>query len=83
MIIYPTYVDPVNEILSTNLCCEIEAPVYPNPETMLITPGGKPASMISWPIIKAVKGVCSAGFKTIVHPAANAGATFQHIINNG
>lgn len=47
MIMYPTSVEPVNEILSTNLCWEREAPVYPNPETILITPGGKPASMIN------------------------------------
>jgi hypothetical protein len=50
---------------------------------MLITPGGNPASLISFPIIKAVNGVCYAGLRTIVHPAANAGATFQHIIKRG
>lgn len=60
-----------------------EAPVYPNPEMMLITPGGKPASVINRPIIRAVNGVCSAGLRTMVHPAAKAGPTFQHIINKG
>ena len=39
------------------------APVYPNPETMFMTPGGNPASIINWPSIKAVNGVCSAGFQ--------------------
>src|SRR5947207_1494752 len=35
---------------------------------MLITPGGKPASMVSSPIRRAVKGVNSEGFKMTVHP---------------
>lgn len=48
-----------------------------------MTPGGNPASVIKRPIIKAVKGVCSAGLSTIVQPAAKAGATFQHIIKSG
>lgn len=83
MMMYPTSVDPVKEILSTSRCWDRLAPVYPNPDTIFITPGGNPASEISLPIIKAVNGVCSAGFRTIVHPAANAGATFQHIIRRG
>jgi len=44
--------------LLTSLCCERHAPVYPNPVTILITPGGTPASLKSYPNIKAVKGVC-------------------------
>jgi len=43
MIIYPTSVDPVNDILSIPLCVDTAAPVSPNPETILITPGGNPA----------------------------------------
>lgn len=58
IIIYPTSVDPVNETLSTSLCWDKFAPVYPNPDTIFITPGGKPASLNSFPNIKAVKGVC-------------------------
>lgn len=46
IMMYPTSVDPVNEILSTNRCCVRDAPVYPKPVTMLMTPGGNPASLI-------------------------------------
>lgn len=83
MIRYPTAVDPVNDILSTKWCWHRVYPVYASPGIMLTTPGGNPASLMNWQIINAVKGVCSAGFKTIVHPAAKAGAIFQHNINNG
>ena len=83
IMIYPTSVEPVNEILSTNLCWERLAPVYPKPDIILTTPGGNPASLNNLPKSKAVKGVCYAGLRTIVHPAANAGATFQHIIKRG
>jgi len=30
-----------------------------------------------------VSGVCSAGFRTIVHPAARAGASLEVARNNG
>lgn len=50
---------------------------------MLTTPGGKPASLMSSAILSADKGVYSAGFKTTVHPAASAGASFQLIIKAG
>ncbi len=30
-----------------------------------------------------MSGVCSAGFSTIVQPAARAGATFQEAISSG
>jgi len=83
MIKYPTYVDPVNDILLTSPCCESASPVFPNPVIILITPGGKPAFTNNYPKSKAVIGVCSAGLSTTVHPAAKAGATFQAIINNG
>lgn len=80
---YPTYVDPVNETLLISLCCDNASPVFPSPVTKLITPGGKPASLIKFANIKAVNGVCSAGFKTMVQPAARAGAHFQVNINRG
>ena len=80
---YPTSVEPVKETLLIPWWVETNDPVYPNPVTMLITPGGNPALLIRSPSIKAVKGVCSAGFKTIVHPAAKAGAIFHVIISNG
>jgi hypothetical protein len=43
MIIYPTDVDPVNDILSTNLCWQIAYPVGAYPDKIFITPGGNPA----------------------------------------
>ncbi len=55
----------------------------PNPETMLMTPSGNPASLISYAILKADKGVCSAVFMTTVHPAAKAGPNFQACIKRG
>jgi len=50
---------------------------------ILITPNGNPAFTNNYPKSRAVIGVCSAGFRTTVHPAANAGATFQAIISKG
>ncbi len=83
MTMYPTSVDPVKEILLIPLCVEMYDPVYPNPVRMLTTPAGSPAWLKRLLNIKAVKGVCSAGFITIVHPAARAGATFQLNIKSG
>lgn len=80
---YPTYVEPVKDILLTSLCWDKYSPVFPKPVIMLITPGGNPALTKRDPNKRAVKGVCSAGFKITVHPAARAGATFQAIINSG
>jgi hypothetical protein len=39
--------------------------------------------MINSPILKAVNGVYSAGFMTIVHPVARAGPSFHAIIKAG
>lgn len=36
--------------------------------TTFTTPGGNPASLIREAILKADKGVCSAGFNTTVQP---------------
>lgn len=61
--------EPVKATLSISLWCEIAAPTEgPKPGTTLTTPGGKPASLINWAQYKAVKGVCSAGFKITVLP---------------
>ena len=51
--------------------------------TRLTTPGGNPASSKTRNVSTAHSGVCSAGFTTIVHPAASAGATFRVIIEMG
>jgi hypothetical protein len=83
MIRYPTSVEPVKDILLTNLCWDRYSPVFAIPVIMLITPGGNPALTKSYPSKSAVKGVCYAGFKMTVQPAARAGATFHAIINRG
>ena len=78
MIHRPTSVEPVNAILSTPGCRTSAAPaVDPGPGTTFRAPAGKPASMASSPSISAVSGVSCAGFRTTVHPAARAGATFH------
>jgi len=43
-----------------------------------IRKGGMPAWRANSAAAKAVKGVTSAGFTMIVHPAANVGATCQY-----
>jgi len=47
------------------------------------TPGGTPASSPSRASASAESGVCSAGFSTIVQPAARAGAALRVIIAEG
>jgi hypothetical protein len=49
----------------------------------LSTPGGSPACIAGSPSSNADSGVCSAGLRTIVHPAASAGATFHAAISSG
>ena len=50
---------------------------------MLTAPRGKPASIINSPKRRAVRGVCSAGFRTTEQPVARAGPSFHEAINNG
>ena len=50
---------------------------------MLTTPSGKPASWMSEASSIAPTGVCSAGLRTTVLPAASAGASFQAAISSG
>jgi hypothetical protein len=47
------------------------------PGTTLNTPGGSPAATAASAMMLPSKAVSSAGFKTTVQPAANAGAIFQ------
>ena len=83
MTILPTSVEPVKATLSTSGWAASAAPGTPSPVTMLSTPGGKPASMTSSPSRSALSGVCSAGFSTMVQPAASAGAIFHTAISSG
>ena len=57
--------------------------MWPNPGTMLTTPGGKPTSAISSATRRVVSGVSSAGLRTTVFPAARAGPIFQLVNISG
>ena len=76
--------DPVNDIFDIISFFTIDDPTTsPEPWTILITPGGTPASSQILASSKVPLGVNSEGFKTIVHPEANAGAIFHAASNNG
>ncbi len=80
----PVWVEPVKEILATPGWVTKASPASgPVPVTMFRTPGGKPASMASWPRKRALSEEHSEGLSTTVQPAASAGATFQAAIMNG
>ena len=79
----PTSVEPVNAILSTSGWSTSSLPDSPSPVITLRTPAGRPASWASSANARAVSGVNSAGFRTTVHPAASAGATFHATISSG
>lgn len=70
---------PVKEIMATSGWCVREEPAAdPNPGTTLTTPAGIPASFTSSANTSAVKGVCSAGLTTTVHPEIHRNfCTFQ------
>src|SRR6267154_43440 len=77
-IIFPTAALPVKATLSTPGWATRAAPVIlPKPLMMFTTPGGRPASSNQLANSKAVSGVCSAGFRMQVQPAASAGACRQ------
>ena len=77
----PTSVEPVKPSLRTSGFDVISAPIAgassAAPVTTESTPAGRPASSASAATASAVSGVCSAGFRTIVQPAASAGAVFR------
>ena len=58
-------------------------PVSPAPVTMLTTPGGSCACWQTSAKSSAVKGVVSAGLRTMVLPVARAGATFHASMRSG
>ena len=70
--------------MSTPGCFTRASPaVAPKPGTMLITPVGEAGLEGQLAHPQAVSGVCSAGFSTIVQPAARAGPHFQATISIG
>ncbi len=80
----PARVEPVNETMSTSGCDDMAAPaVWPSPCTRLDTPAGTPASSKISANSTALSGAISDGLRTIVQPAARAGATFEAIRNSG
>ncbi len=83
----PTSVDPVNPSFRTSGLEVIVRPISGAssalPVTIPRTPGGRPASSPSCATASAESGVCSAGFSTIVQPAASAGAALRVTIAAG
>ena len=80
----PTSVEPVNAIFATSSCSTRRCPqTEPGPATTFTTPSGTPASRAIRSNSRAVSGVSSAGFRTIVLPAASAGAIFHDAIVSG
>ena len=77
----PTAFEPVKPSFRTVgfdvISTPISAASSAAPVTTESTPGGRPASSASAATASAESGVCSAGFSTIVQPAASAGADFR------
>ncbi|CSD77273.1 Uncharacterised protein [Vibrio cholerae] len=79
----PISVEPVNASLSIRWLVANALPASePKPLTTLITPAGIKSPIISIKN-KIETGVCSAGLRTTVQPAARAGANFQAAMSNG
>ena len=83
MIFFAVEDEPVNEIFWIPGCSVMAAPVVSSPVMMLTTPGGNPAISKNSPNFKVLKGVCCAGLRMQVHPAARAGASFHAAITSG
>src|SRR5438132_12308136 len=80
----PTSVEPVNESFRTVGFDVSSAPMSAaDPVTTLNTPFGTPARSASSASASAENGVCDAGLRTTVQPAATAGPAFLVIIARG
>ena len=80
----PTGVEPVNDTMRTPGWASSASPATrPAPVRTLTTPSGRPARVQSSASMREVSGVSSAGFRTIVLPAAIAGSTFHTAICSG
>ena len=75
----PARTEPVTDTMAGIECSTSARPVSRSPHTTLKTPGGR-TSAISCAINTVEAGVESPGFKTIVLPAAIAGAHFHTAI---
>ena len=84
MISLPVAVSPVRETMSTlSLDASSFPTTAPGPVIKFTVPAGMPACSTSLPSSRVVSGVSEAGFRTVVLPAASAGASFQIAIMNG
>ncbi len=84
MMARPVARPPVKDTRSTSGWEVMAAPtVAPEPRTRLATPRGAPASSISRNSAMVVSGVISLGLRTMVLPAASAGATFHEACSSG
>ena len=74
---------PVKEMRATK-GCEVSTRPHgsPKPETMLTTPGGKPAASISSPNSSIAAEACSDALSTTVLPAAKAGPSLTATKNS-
>src|SRR5579871_3314183 len=72
----PIASDPVNETLSTSGWLTRYSDISGPAATTLITPGGKPASVIRSHIAKIASGSGSGTLTTAVQPTTTAGAIF-------
>ena len=83
----PTSVEPVKPSLRTSGLDVISAPIAGAssalPVTIAKTPGRQAGLSASRASASAESGVCSAGFSTIVQPAASAGAALRVTIAAG
>src|SRR6185369_5296393 len=82
-IIFPTFVEPVNETPFTASFETSSTPGSLSPCTRLTTPRGAPTSSSPRTNAVAVSGVNGDGFSTAVFPAIRAGASFHTGIATG
>ena len=78
----PARTEPVIETICGVLCSTSARPVSRSPQTTLSTPGGRNSWASSASSVE-LAGVVSLGLRTMVLPAASAGAIFQIIIISG
>ena len=78
----PARTDPVMATMSGRWWETRARPVSRSPQTTLRTPGGS-TSLATCPSSSVEAGVVSDGLRTIVLPAASAGAIFQIAIISG
>ena len=78
----PARTEPVMATICGVLCSMSARPVSRSPQTTLSTPGGRNSAASSASSVEDA-GVVSDGLRTIVLPAASAGAICQIIIISG